>query len=140
MEALVWLWETELCTPAQGALSQLESPGEGSCSLMYPLRSHSIPENRQIPRGLHLSSRNSSQFINKMLFLDCQVPMTSTRQAVVSVACESSLIMEILLLFVSCTAPGCGCTQRELPGTMAKEIISSLWSRALVEITWEGCS
>lgn len=117
-----------LCTPAQGALSQLESPGEGPCSLVDHLKSDSIPDSRQqLPCGLYLSSHNPSQFINKMLFLDCQVPVTSTRQAVISVACESSLIMEILLPD-SCFCQlyrVCGCTQRELPGTMAKEMIYS---------------
>lgn len=79
-----------------------------------------------------------------MLFLDCQVPVTSTRRAVISVACESSLIMEILLpvsyFYQLYSTRVCGCTQRELPGTVAKEMISSLWNRALVGITWEGCS
>lgn len=120
-------------------------PWGGALQPHVSFKESSIPESRQqLLCGLYLSSCNSSEFINKMLFLDCQVPVTSTRQAVISVACESSLIMEILLpdsyfcqLYSTRT---CGCTQRELPDTMAREMISSLWSTAPVDITWEGCS
>lgn len=108
--------------PARVALSQLASPVEGSCSTVYCLKSHSALQSRQqLPCGLYLSNCNSSQFINKMFFLDCQVPVTSTRQAVISMACESSRIMAVLpadsYFCQLYSTRVCGCTQRELPGT-----------------------
>lgn len=111
---------------------------------MYQEKSHSALQSRQqLLCGLYLGNCNSSQFINKMFFFDCQVPVTSTRQAVTSVTCESSLIMAILLAdSYFCQLYGTrvhGCTQSELPGTMAREMASSFWSTAQSEITWEGC-
>lgn len=131
--------------PAQVALSQLVSPVEGSCSLMYHLKSHfALQSRQQLPCGLYISNCNLSQFIKKMFFLDCQVPVTSTRQAVISMASESLLIMAILpadSYFCQLYSTRiCGCTQRELPGTTAREMASSFWSTAQTDITWEGCS
>ena len=131
--------------PVRVALSQLASPVERSCSHTYHLQSHSALQSRQqLLCGLYLSNRNLSQFINKMFSLDCQVPVTSTRQAVISMACESPLIMVILpadsYFCQLYSTRVCGCTQRELPGTMVRGMASSFWSTAQREIKWEECS
>ena len=88
---------------------------------MYHLKNHfALQSRQQLPCGLYLSNCNSSHFINKMFFLDCQVPLTSTRQAVISTVCASSLIMAILpadsYFCQLYSTRVCGCTQRKLPG------------------------